>query len=503
MKLFRNFQMLFLCTILLSPVSCGKNGVSPGSLRNSGKISVQSVPEGALVSIRGTRRGETPLEIGPLTPETYFLTIEKKGFSPRWVKIQVEKNKTTHLRVPLEPLTASVVVTSSPSGAMVSVNGKNRGPAPYILPDLEFGEYEIGVSLPNYLPVLQKLVVPLDQSAPDSPFPLHFNLISNAGSLQITTDPAGADVFLDGAETASGQTPFFLEKIREGQHRVRLRKKGFQPLETTLTVFRNKKAEPPAFRLKPLPGTLVLKVSPADARVELDGNPLNHPLQPISRQPGDYQIRVTKTGYDDVVLKVHIHPEEMAVENIEMSRNTGEVRFVVNPPGVSISIDKRLVGMSQPDPARKNSAREFRISGLSTGKHLLEFTHSRPHAARKEVIFSIDAKGETKTLPAIELWVPNANVEMKKTGRKYRNVRIIETGASSGELLYEPEPGIRMSYRKNEISVEYLPAGKRTDKRFQSSSVNLLELPGGAPDPVPVRNRPPSRSRQAPEKPSK
>lgn len=481
MKPSRIAPLLFLCSAILAAVSCDRKENSPG---NAGGLFIRSFPAGATVSFRGAPYGNTPLEIKTLAPETYLLTIEKTGFSPRWVKIQVKPNQISRVKIHLEPLTASVLVTSNPSGAMVSVNGKERGPAPYILPDLEFGKYEIGVALPNHLPDSRPLIVPKNVSAPDSPFVMHFTLVSDSGSLRIGSNPDGADVFLDGTATSMGQTPFFLEKIKEGAHRVLIQKRGFKPVETTIAVVRNKEAAPSVFNLTPLPGSLVVKTTPADAHVELDGIPLNHPRKPCSLIPGVHRIRVSKRGYDDVALETHIRPEETTTELIEMNRNTGEIRFVANPPGVSISIDRRLVGMSQPDPERKNTAMEFLISGLSTGKHRLEFNHQR--ARRKEIrTFTIEAKGQTKTIPPIELWVPNANVEVLKTGRKYKNARIIEVAAGSNEILYEPEPGVRMSYRKEEVSVEHLPADDLTDKRFRTSSVNLLDLSAENPPPPP------------------
>lgn len=546
----RLFCLCAAAVLFLTAAGCSK-GPGAGDA-DKGRLLVESDPAGASIHIRGVElKNPTPFERG-LKTGTYLVRVEKFGYRPRWERVVVEKNKTTKLNVSLEPMTASVLVTSEPSGAMVSMDGRELGPTPYILPNLPFNTYEITVTLNNYKPLTQKFVVPLEPDyAPDSPFEVKCKLLSDTGSLTVTTDPEGAEVYIDGERSAS-LTPANIPKLQEGDHKVKVVKKGYRAVESTVTIVRDKTTNVPVFKLEQLPGILKLAVTPEDAQIEINGERFSDWGKERELAPGVYKIRtfrdgynddtrevkimaeekilekialtkntgilqlvvipedasveingdpvsdwnkereilagtytvsVSRNGFDPVTRKVKIAAEQKTTEKIILTQNTGEVRFMVNPSGVSISIDGRLVGMSQPaDAARPEESQTFRIAGLSVGEHTLRFMHPR---AKSSVVkkFRIESKGETKTLEKIDMWIPNANVEVLKTKRIYKEGRIIPTGEKSDEVLYEPVPGVRDTYRKSEIRITELKQGPVSDPRFKTSYVNLLnfdEKPGAA-----------------------
>ena len=474
MKTIRTFLCYTIAAAmtLLFTAACG-DSEQGGASAGTGKISVQTIPDGASVFVRGTRQtGHTPKEFGPVSVGTYLMRIEKDGYMPQWVKVDVKKNKTASVQVRLNQATASVLVTSKPDGAMVSVDGKEMGPTPCILTNLKFGSYDVSVARENFKAETKKLIVPLEAHMPDSPFEFRFNLMSDTGTLKVVTEPEGAEIYIDGEKVAS-ETPAVLESLDEGKHKIKVVKKGFAPVEDTVSITRDKVTEAPVYKLKPLPGSLLLEVSPSDALVTLNGERVNEPGKERDLAPGSYELKVSKKGYDDDVRTVKITAEEVTQERIELTRKTGEVCFSVNPPGVSISIDGQMVGMSQPDPQNPKESRQFRILGIAMGSHTLTFTHPYSRKALTQK-FEIKTKGQTVDLQRLELWVPNADIEVLKTKRIYRNGKIIETGAGSDEIIYMENPNVRDTYKRDEVKITYLPQREVSDPKFKSSMFDLL-----------------------------
>lgn len=131
-----------------------------------------------------------------------------------------------------EEPTGSIRVTSNPAGALIMIDGDGTGIVTNAtIEDLETGSYQIGVLLEGYAePDEKRVVVSHDEVAE-----VHFNLVTDAGSLDIGSSPSGARVILDGEDT--GQvTPVLLEGITGGSHMISLELDGFEQVDDVVTV---------------------------------------------------------------------------------------------------------------------------------------------------------------------------------------------------------------------------------------------------------------------------
>ena len=89
----------------------------------------------------------------------------------------------------------------------------------------------------------------------------------------------------------------------------------------------------------------------------------------------------------------------------------------------------------------------FTIRGLTPGKHTLELVHKRARPNRKVISVRIE-KGKTERLDNLTMWIANATLEMKD-GR-ITTGRFIARQAN-GKVMFEPEPGVQVTYRADEI----------------------------------------------------
>jgi hypothetical protein len=158
---------------------------------------------------------------------------------------------------PVVPFNGRVAVQSTPAGARVFVDGRDRGTTPATVSDLERGEHRVRIIRDGYTTSERRIVLsparpslalaiplakvpeierrpertaPSTQARPVVPKPpadaSHASpktaaaTVEDAGTLLVESRPAGATVFVDGR--AVGKTPLTLSSLKVGDHAVRL-----------------------------------------------------------------------------------------------------------------------------------------------------------------------------------------------------------------------------------------------------------------------------------------
>ncbi len=131
---------------------------------------------------------------------------------------------------------ATLQLESTPSGAMVLVDGKRAGLTPMRL-DLPLGEHRVRLELVGH--GAWEDVFRLAE-AREYPVRVDLKPEPRVASLKIGSTPEGADVTVDG--TLQGQTPIRSE-LPLGSHSIRLSRSGYKDSERTLTLGEAKEYE--------------------------------------------------------------------------------------------------------------------------------------------------------------------------------------------------------------------------------------------------------------------
>lgn len=113
--------------------------------------------------------------------------------------------------------------------------------------------------------------------------------------VEVTTDPPGASVFIDGRFV--GVTPTIVRDVTPGRHLIRVHKKGYTPQAQALNVARGRQAvHLPLARLAT--GTLLVTSEPTEAQVFLDGERVGTTPARLTEVPvGTHDLHVHKAGY--------------------------------------------------------------------------------------------------------------------------------------------------------------------------------------------------------------
>jgi PEGA domain len=140
-------------------------------------------------------------------------------------------------RAAAEPESGSVVITSDPSGSPVSVDGVSRGTTPFSVA-LRPGLHEIAVGVGAQLHSQSVNVINGGEASIFFELPRETEsaavpIAAAVGGLQVTTEPPGAKVLIDGE--ARGVAPLTVSDLTAGEHAVVVQGTG-EPVSRTVTV---------------------------------------------------------------------------------------------------------------------------------------------------------------------------------------------------------------------------------------------------------------------------
>ncbi len=103
-----------------------------------GLVRIRSNPAGARITVNGSYRGQTPLDLALAPGKTYRLRLGKAGYQTVTRSVAVESGKDTKLNIELPAFLGEVRILSNPGNATVYADGRELGPtgSAYALPAL-------------------------------------------------------------------------------------------------------------------------------------------------------------------------------------------------------------------------------------------------------------------------------------------------------------------------------------------------------------------------------
>jgi len=346
---------LFLTVVLISP---GTSQFDGGN--DTGYFSILSVPGEAQVIMDGIYRGNTPL-IVPVSIEesrSHAITLSKQGYL-LWTRTYTTNpapGETISVSAVLEPSTelGSLIVTSSPVGAMVTVDGSMGQQAPWTYDAIPSGSHVVRAFLSGYQPYLTMVNVPpggtITVNAPLTP-------LSRVGALQVKSSPGGADIYVDGFY--SGSTATTVGNLAAGSHFVTLRLAGYKEWLGTIEVPENSLAFLDAqleVASAVTTGDILVFSDPPGASVFHDGvyqgtTQSGDALDLTGILPGSHTLLFQLQGYQDYTSPVEVQAGAVSRVNAVLipAKNppqSGTLLVSSNPQGANIFLDNACVGIT-------------------------------------------------------------------------------------------------------------------------------------------------------------
>ena len=144
-------------------------------------------------------------------PGNYQLEAHAEGYFPLQQSIEVTTDDSQHHKLQLEKKPGHLQLTTSPSGATITIDGETRGQTPVLISDLSPGEHQLHVMAPRHFAHSATVnIIGLDQTQP-----LNIELEPAWGQLSLNSQPAGAVVLVSGQKR--GVTPLTTELLSWGK----------------------------------------------------------------------------------------------------------------------------------------------------------------------------------------------------------------------------------------------------------------------------------------------
>ena len=226
-------------------------------------VMISSEPAGAKVIFQGRAQGVTPLVISDLAVGDYSAQIVRPGYGEERISWKIVNERPLPLlSVKLKLTSGRVLVRTRPEAANVFIGGKPVGTSPWN-GTLEAGIYSVRVERDGFNSREEQVTVVSGKQVT-----VDIALETRPGSLAVTSEPSGADIFVEGRKV--GVTPWKFDGIRAGNYSVKLVHPGYDSAERVIAVApaRNEAAH---FTLDRSTGSASFMIRPAGVSYLIDG----------------------------------------------------------------------------------------------------------------------------------------------------------------------------------------------------------------------------------------
>ena len=197
-----------------------------------GVLQISTKPEnGAKVYIDNDAEpiGVTPLTTKKLVKGEHNFRFQKQDYeSLSLTHVVHDDGSTKPLIVNMSPNYAEVSISAS-SGCSILINGEEKGSGSWS-GRLTDGMYRLEARKKGHKPTFQNITVVKGVSQTiklSDPSPIY-------GSLNVTTNPIGAKIYIDNEE--KGSTPDIVNNLLIGNHTIRLEIEGYDPETQNITI---------------------------------------------------------------------------------------------------------------------------------------------------------------------------------------------------------------------------------------------------------------------------
>jgi hypothetical protein len=235
------------------PSGGAKVAAAPVAKVSNGDLTVVTTPPGATVKLDGRKlNGVTPLTEKDIPVGKHTLQVSANGYLAATRPVDITSGAATTATFPLVATQGTVKVASTPAGAEIFVDGaaaNKKTPSEFTLAK---GDHTFMVRMQGYDEAGDLIHVNPGESlsfAPTltaarkgeaNPFKKvgKFFAGDEKGTLAVTTDPAGAFVYING-KRVPGQTPLSTA-VPVGHLSMAIRKPGFAPVQKAVTIEKGK-----------------------------------------------------------------------------------------------------------------------------------------------------------------------------------------------------------------------------------------------------------------------
>ena len=260
------------------------------------EIPAESGLSGAVVYLDNERVGTVPFKSQAISSGSHTLKLTMNLYKTYEQTITITDSLTSTILPEMEANFAETEFRVT-GNAEIYIDGEFNGRGSWKGP-LETNDYTVECKLAGHLSTSQ--VVHISPASPKvieltAPSPIY-------GSLEITSTPSSADVYIDGNHM--GQTPLFVNgNIIIGKHEISISKQNYKTITETVEVKENK-TETVSARLSSI-GYFTVDSKPSLAELYIDGKYVGITPYKQEMPSGEYAITLKHRGYEPFSQEMH------------------------------------------------------------------------------------------------------------------------------------------------------------------------------------------------------
>ena len=289
-------------------------------VQDSGMLHCTSEPTGATVFVDGIERGVTPVDVMIPSSRGVALKFSLRGYEDATLRdIRMSAGEQQERHVKMQGIPARLTVVTEPENAKVYLDGNDYlGKSPVLSHSVKSGTHEIRAELSGYAPATRTVELPNGGELTET-----LVLESILGRIEVSTDPVGAKVSLDGrskGETGNGESRILMiPDVEAGEHTVQVYLSGYLPQSKTVTVI--------AKETKQLPFTLKRDNTPNTDVEKKDGS---HVKGLFKRQTADLVV-LEINGTERLIPRDTIRCVKDIKTGMEITASGASVPSAANP----------------------------------------------------------------------------------------------------------------------------------------------------------------------------
>ncbi|GAB1416648.1 hypothetical protein MASR2M117_20540 [Paludibacter sp.] len=175
-----------------------------------------NAPSGASVVLNNQQKG-TGNWSGRLSAGVYTIEARLQAHKPAKQDIELKAGDKRTITLEPTPIYGALDVMTSPSGASITINGKDFGTTPTTIKNLLIGEYTVNLSKAGYASLSRNITIAERTSAMIS------ETLVNGREVTINSTPSAANLYIDGVLV--GKTPY-KGNLTFGNHILKIENEG-------------------------------------------------------------------------------------------------------------------------------------------------------------------------------------------------------------------------------------------------------------------------------------
>jgi formylglycine-generating enzyme required for sulfatase activity len=269
----------------------------------------------------------------------YDLRLRNEGYYDLDTKLFVTDQQSQTHPVELKKLPGLVTVESlGISDARVLIDNVDIGVTPLVDAEVEPGDHELVVMRDRYLPHTEQISI--TGRAIRERFEV--TLEPAWAVVSVTSDPAGADVLVDGVSV--GTTPLNAELL-QGEWDLTIKLARHKAWQDQLSITAGEDVVLPRVQLVPADGLVFIRSNPSNAGVTIDGEFRGQTPLEVALPPGQrHRVTLFKAGYNETSRAIQTVSDEESEVSINLDPILASVQIAATPEDAELYVNGEYRG---------------------------------------------------------------------------------------------------------------------------------------------------------------